>query len=89
MGSKRYATVADVAAHLESGYCSCARGKDAGQRAVYELAQHSGFMLADRASVMQLDRYGNVVIPDYPCSCGKLFKNASSMLQHKSAKGCR
>lgn len=68
---------------------SCARGRDAGRSAVYGFAKQSGLMLADRRSVIQLDKYGNEVIPDYPCSCGKLFKNASSMLQHKDAKGCR
>jgi hypothetical protein len=89
LGNKRYATVADIAAHLESGYCSCARGRDAGSRAVYELAKRSGLMLADRQAVMKLDQYGREIIPDYPCSCGRQFKNASSMLQHQAAKGCR
>ena len=88
MGTKRYATVADIAAHLESGYCSCARGQDAGRRAVYELAKQSGYMLADRPGVMQLDEYGYEKIPDYVCPCGRQFKDASSMLQHQAAKGC-
>ena len=87
MGSKRYATVADIAAHLESGYCSCARGKDTGRRAVYDFAQQAGFLLGDRQRVIQLDAYGEEVIPDYVCRCGKTFKNASSMLQHRDATG--
>jgi hypothetical protein len=87
MGTKHYATVADVAAHLESGSCSCARGQDAGRRAVYEMAKKNSYMLADRQRVMQLDEYGYEVIPDYRCRCGREFKNASSMLQHKDATG--
>lgn len=89
---KQFGSMADATAHIESGYCSGCRGtREQVRSQVYQYAKSNSLMLGDRAPVLQLDCYGNEVVPDRPyvCSCGKDFKGLSSMLQHQDATGHR
>lgn len=87
---KRFGSMADAAAHIESGYCSGCRGSREQVRSqVYRYVKSNSLLLGDRGPIIQLDRDGNEVVPDRPyvCSCGRNFKDYSSLLQHRDATG--
>jgi len=87
---KQFAHLQHAVQHVESGYCSGCPGQDNARAQIYQFVQGQGQqLLGDRAPVVQLDRYGNAVVPDKPygCECGKHFAAVSSLMSHKRATG--
>jgi hypothetical protein len=70
----------------------CSPGVENARQQVFNFAQANGgpLMLGDRNPTMQLDRHGQVVIPDkpYECdSCRKGFAQLGSLMSHKRSTG--
>lgn len=91
-GDTRFRNMVGAVAHVEGGSCTACLGQDNARRQIYQFAQqHSGMlMLGDRTPILQLDAWGNTVVPDnpYACqTCNKTFKNLSSQMDHQNAKG--
>ena len=91
-GDTRFRNMVGAVAHVEGGSCTACLGQDNARRQIYQFAQqHSGMlMLGDRTPILQLDAWGNTVVPDnpYACqTCNKTFKNLSSQMDHQNAMG--
>ena len=89
---KQFAHLQHAIQHVESGYCTGCPGQANARAQIFQFVQgQSGQqLLGDRAPVVQLDRYGNQVVPDKPygCgSCGKHFAAVSSLMSHTRATG--
>ena len=58
---------------------------------IYSYLKQYTRMLADQTQGIELDRYGNEVVPErpYSCSFGKSFQQASSWRQHCDDTGHR
>jgi len=78
--------------HVESGYCSACSGKDKARKAIYQYAQHSfgGLLTGGSGQHLLEDRtHSSRDVPEFPykCNeCGRQFRQASHLMQHKTDK---
>lgn len=88
---RSYGSVADVALHIESGFCSACRGKSNARQVVYDFMQgHRETRAFLKPAICDWASDGSEEeVPEYPyrCdACQRDFKTMGALLQHRDAK---
>jgi len=87
---KFFKSPADAVKHVESGTCEMCKGKENARMAIFDFLKSK--RVAQNMMNPQLEYEGGSGrrrggVPDYPYKCNqcqKVFKNASSLMQHQS-----
>mmetsp|Transcript_73423 Transcript_73423/g.153256 ORF Transcript_73423/g.153256 Transcript_73423/m.153256 type:complete len:172 (-) Transcript_73423:9-524(-) len=86
---QRFGNGANVAQHVESGYCSGCIGKENARSAIYNFMRSNGSTQQFfNQQLLENGSYGSHSVPETPYACPQCFRpfrNISQLMQHQAA----
>lgn len=85
----RFKSATNAVQHVEAGACRGCQGYDNARRAIYNFAKARTPNLLNQKALTYGGGYSDNTVPDEPYCCphcDRTFRNASSLMQHGSAK---